>query len=318
VIQRRESRPIRELLADEFTWLFSQSSGAANSEYPYRIDISGSGTKALRRLDARCRFITGTKTEEALVEDDDGDSMHFEEVQVDRAGIELKLRAEGNQGILQLVSGSEHDPNEVTLEIWTDNPLANSVSSPLHIPTRTITPYSHRLERQQLIRLSAATTEQWKRESIALLNAIDPNITDLDIVAPDGIRARMTVRHKDLGLVPLSSFGEGIRRIVMFALAVPSVKGGVLLIDEIETAIHVSALSKVFTWLVSACKTYKVQLFATTHSLEAVDALLGSPDIGASEVVTFKLGNSDHENRVRRLSGDVVRRLREERGLDVR
>ncbi|HEX3044886.1 MAG TPA: AAA family ATPase [Bacillota bacterium] len=53
-------------------------------------------------------------------------------------------------------------------------------------------------------------------------------------------------------------------------------KGGILLIDELETAIHFSVLEKIFAWFVKSCREYKVQVFASTHSLEVMDALLES------------------------------------------
>jgi AAA15 family ATPase/GTPase len=43
-----------------------------------------------------------------------------------------------------------------------------------------------------------------------------------------------------------------MRRILLIALAVARAQNGVLLIDEIETAIHVSVLGRVFRWLLES------------------------------------------------------------------
>ena len=101
------------------------------------------------------------------------------------------------------------------------------------------------------------------------------------------------------------------------ALQLQSVRGGVLLIDELETAIHKDALGRVFQWLVKACQHFGVQLFATTHSLEAVDALLTAEIANPMDLVAFQLpdrGRSD----VKRFDGEILESLRFERGLDIR
>jgi hypothetical protein len=61
-----------------------------------------------------------------------------------------------------------------------------------------------------------------------------------------------------------------------------------------------------------------VQLFATTHSLEAVDAILGAETIDRDEITGFRLEVKDGRCAARRYAGDLLYRLRHERGLDVR
>ncbi len=103
--------------------------------------------------------------------------------------------------------------------------------------------------------------------------------------------------------------------MLLIALTLPLAKNGIFLIDEIETSIHFSALSKVFTWLIKACKINKTQLFVTTHSLEAVDAMLEA-DSEKDEVVAFRL--NDDNKPPQRFAGELLQRLRSNRGLDVR
>ena len=73
----------------------------------------------------------------------------------------------------------------------------------------------------------------------------------------------------------MSIFGDGLRRAVLLAGTLLSLKdGGLLLIDEMEEGIHVRALQKVFAWLTKAARDLGVQIVATTHSLEAVDGIV--------------------------------------------
>jgi hypothetical protein len=131
-------------------------------------------------------------------------------------------------------------------------------------------------------------------------------------------RGAIYLRHERSGRTPLSAFGDGVRRMLLMALTAVSARGGDLLIDEIETAIHVSVLGRVFTWLVGACRTYDVQLFATTHSLEALDAILAAEKDHLDAIVGYRFPSPEHAASPRRYEGDQLSRLRFERGLDVR
>ncbi|NJL58201.1 ATP-binding protein [bacterium] len=115
--------------------------------------------------------------------------------------------------------------------------------------------------------------------------------------------------------VLLPMFGDGLKRALLIALTILNITDGILLIDEIETSLHVSILSKVFTWLIEICRRRNIQLFLTTHSLEAIDAML-QPDIAIDRIVAFRLNSMGQP--AQRFSGDLLYRLRSERGLDVR
>ncbi len=91
-----------------------------------------------------------------------------------------------------------------------------------------------------------------------------------------------------------------------------------LLIDEIESSLHVTALGTLFSWLVKSCEKLDVQLFATTHSLEAVDAMIQAESENLNVIAGYRLERLEERVEARRLDGQLLFRLREERGLDVR
>jgi hypothetical protein len=74
----------------------------------------------------------------------------------------------------------------------------------------------------------------------------------------------------------------------------------------------------VFAWLVKAARRFDVQIMATTHSLEAVDAVCESVNEHVDDLVTFHINQSDETTKVKRIAGEMLLRLRRERGLDVR
>lgn len=120
---------------------------------------------------------------------------------------------------------------------------------------------------------SSIIREGKKDEVIDALKIFDKNILGFDTIKDD-YEIKTYIQHKETGMLPVSSYGDGLKKVFYLSSALIKAKGGILLIDEIETSIHYSALKDVFKWLIDACIKYNVQLFATTHSLEAVDALL--------------------------------------------
>lgn len=185
-----------------------------------------------------------------------------------------------------------------------------------YLKVTTVTPTSHRGETTQARRFTDIVFKQEGDFLLDLMRIFDPAIHNIQILTPDPMTSGLFVTHQNLGVVPLSLFGDGLRRVVMIALALSSVRGGILLIDEIETAIHISVLKEVFSWLQQACNRYNVQLFATTHSLEALDALLETQAQASEGPVVFQLNSEGHP--AKRFSGDLLQRLRRERGLDLR
>lgn len=69
-------------------------------------------------------------------------------------------------------------------------------------------------------------------------------------------------------IVPVTVFGDGVIKIMRVLLGIIGAKGKRLMIDEIETGIHFSRLKDYWKTVITLCKKYDVQLFATTHSLE--------------------------------------------------
>jgi len=73
-------------------------------------------------------------------------------------------------------------------------------------------------------------------------------------------------------LVPLSSMGDGMNRILTLAMALVSTEKGVLLIDEIETGLHYEAQLDMWRLVLKTAQDLDVQVFATTHSWDCIAA----------------------------------------------
>ena len=73
--------------------------------------------------------------------------------------------------------------------------------------------------------------------------------------------------------VPIGSLGDGIWRMLAMAIAITQCKGGVLLIDEIDTGLHHTVMTDMWKLIYGAAKEWDVQIFATTHSFDCVHSL---------------------------------------------
>ncbi len=81
--------------------------------------------------------------------------------------------------------------------------------------------------------------------------------------------------YGDIGLgkkIPLFVMGEGMVRICNLVLAIMNSEGGVVLVDEIGNGLHHSVMSKVWEAIARTARESDVQVFATTHSLECIQA----------------------------------------------
>jgi AAA15 family ATPase/GTPase len=87
--------------------------------------------------------------------------------------------------------------------------------------------------------------------------------------------------------------------------------------SHLETAIHTKALEKTFDWLVNACIDNDIQLLATTHSLEALDAVLEASRERA-DLVVYRLQQDKERTTATRFDKEMTRRLREELGMELR
>jgi len=208
-----------------------------------------------------------------------------------------------------------------TLKVWEFDPVrVSGLSRGAKIDCETLTPYSYQTNRNQVRSQSKTIFEDDSPGVLELLRDFDTDIEGIDLASFAGDRPAVYLKHRRLGIAPLSIFGDAMRRSVLLAATLPRLRnGGILLIDEVETGVHVSALGRVFEWLVASARRLGVQVFVTTHSLEALDALISAPSISPEEdVVVFHLTQLEGATQCKRFAGDLLHRLRFERGLDVR
>jgi AAA domain, putative AbiEii toxin, Type IV TA system/AAA ATPase domain len=91
-----------------------------------------------------------------------------------------------------------------------------------------------------------------------------------DAVERDGIIVKLQGIKEP---VPIGSLGDGTWRMLGIALAIASSADKVLLVDEIDTGLHYSVMVDMWRLVLATATRLGVQVFATTHSRDCLEAL---------------------------------------------
>jgi AAA15 family ATPase/GTPase len=107
-----------------------------------------------------------------------------------------------------------------------------------------------------------------------LLNAfkvIDDTIIKIETLSI-GKPALYIKRKDDKNYLPLSLYGDAMNKIADFILTIVNNQGGLILLDEIENGIHYTNQAAFWRMIFELAIAYDVQIFATTHSAEMIEA----------------------------------------------
>lgn len=302
----REIQSSRTPIGEALKWLFPQSEDAfSNGFYQGSIGMSGTGSFPVRDVTATLR--------EFLIERHQRDDEEVIGEPVRGADLTLQARIASQQHAL-----APPDVLTETFRFQEDERFAQRPQSnrPM-LAVNTISPQAHRVEPFQIHRLSETALQELDSSAVSILQMFDPGVEDIEIWSQSGIRPTLYIRHRQFGLAPLSSFGDGMRRILLMATTIPLCQNGVLLIDELETAIHTQVLEKAFDWLIQHCVQHHIQMVATTHSLETLDAVLGVSR-EPIDLVVYRLEREAHQTTATALDKPLLTMLRQELGQEVR
>ncbi len=111
--------------------------------------------------------------------------------------------------------------------------------------------------------------------------------------------------------IDVRDLGEGVKRVLLAALAIEYVQPRIVLWDDIEVAAHPGLIRAVLKWLSSR----EWQVLITTHSIDVLNELLQVRPKECQVIVLVKTSNDEVNYRV--LTLDELEELMD-RGIDVR
>lgn len=164
-------------------------------------------------------------------------------------------------------------------------------------------------------------TPELYESMLSVLRDFDPGVISINADQGKGGYLQyqaVKILSRDQGkALPLDVYGDGMKKAILLMSAVAASKNGILLIDEFETAIHTSAMKRLYGWLLSSCRKLNVQLFMTTHSIEAVDKLLAAAE-DPDAIRVIRLKKKDGKTCVRTLNGTEALADRREYNMELR
>ena len=319
MVRRRDFGGLDETRVQSLRWCFHQTGQLATPDALIEAycEMTCRGLSPLRRLRVDYRDVLGDPADPEI----ERLTARLRRLRIREPDIDVPGPIHGGELIHTAeFEGLVRTDRRKRIVVWEEDPF---VRRPIErkeisqIPSETLTPYSYQVNRLQVRSYSESNLAQ-RGEALELVQQFDHEVVSIEVASFRGARPSLYVVHRRLGPAPLSVFGDALRRVVLLATTVSTLRNGLLFIDEAETGVHVSALPRVFKWLAAAATRNNVQVIVTTHSLEAVDAMLAGAEGEGDQLVAFHLDQIPESTRARRFDQGLLSRLRRERGLDVR
>lgn len=119
-------------------------------------------------------------------------------------------------------------------------------------------------------RFGSIQRKKKENELVGFLSEIDSSLIDIKL-------NEVGILEADVGLqcrIPVNLMGGGIASCLSVALAMLDTNEGIVLIDEFETGLHHSIQEKLWKAVFKWAEKLNVQVFATTHSYECINAFM--------------------------------------------
>ncbi len=244
-----------------------------------KIEITSSPLNSRKKPPKFCMY---TAMSEGEQENFETMSLFEEETELDDMGSNIQLNLSwGN------------DKNKIAIPLDINGCIASSVNLKRYHIVKSETPsevksiFTGGVQVRDVVEMFEKVVLT-KDEDLVLkaLRTIDPGIERLATVANVNVsdysplqgvrRGGIAVKCKGIDRrIPIGSMGDGMWKMLALALALVSAKNGILLVDEIDTGLHYSVMKKMWTLVDRVSEKLKVQVFATTHSMDAWTSLGG-------------------------------------------
>jgi len=160
--------------------------------------------------------------------------------------------------------------------------------------------------------------KEYKDEAVKLLKFFDKNILDIRMIRDERRRINIYLELLKKEYIPISLYGDGIKKALSILNKLIKSRDGILLIDEYEMSLHTSIMNQFFRFMIETSKKLNIQLFLTTHSLEAVDKLLKSNKDNLDEINVIRLRNQSEKTYAKVIDGKKALENREDYEMELR
>ena len=152
---------------------------------------------------------------------------------------------------------------------------------------------------------------------VSALKFIEPRLERVEVLTEGGTADLWGKLQGGLHK-PVSQLGDGLGKVVALYVNLFEAKDGMVAVDEIENGVHHSALPQLWRTLGSFASTFNVQVVATTHSRECIEAAWEAfADLPQSSFVLHRLYRQDDQVQSEAYEGEKLQAALET-GFEVR
>lgn len=264
---------------ESLKWMFPQQQTInPNDLLQGTIQLAGRGSFPITNVTASfSEFITDV----SLMAEDEEEYFSGEL----RRGIDIALQA-----TINAVDSSQPQRFEETLQLWEHERFIQQHRSQCPVlPTSSVSPYAQQIEQLRIDKLQDDLFAGLKASLLPLLQQLDNQITEIKVLSQAGFRRTFYLAHTHLGIAPLNCFGDGLRRLLLIGTLIQLSQGGVMVLDELESAFDAETRDHILLWLIRTCAQYRVQLFVTTSSSAIVRSLYAAGQIAGRDIVGYRI-----------------------------
>ena len=176
--------------------------------------------------------------------------------------------------------------------------------------------FQHAIPSDYHARYSDLVREGRKKELIKAIGLVAPNVEDMEILTDEGREPYLSIAISGERPRPLYDLGGGAVRLARLLIGFFVSQGAILLSDELENGLHHSAQREVWDRTRQWIEQWNVQLFATTHSAEFINAAIDAFSDCPEDLSIHKLYRNENTGKpeAATFTGDA---LEGARGLDL-
>lgn len=219
----------------------------------------------------------------------------------------IKARINNNIFILQIPN------NQRQINSFSEISIASRGSNPTDTkraldPTRSTNFPNEAVAYIPFFQVNSTIQELWDK---IVLTPLEDDVINVLRKTIDKRIVRLDVKDKETKIrldnqdtpVSILTLGDGVQRVLQIAIALVSAKNlfgnKILLIDEFESGLHYTVQEKLWEMIFEYSVKWGIQVFATTHSLDAVHAFyyVGSREIYKNKGLYIRLQDN--------LKGDI-------------
>ena len=184
-------------------------------------------------------------------------------------------------------------------------------------PATFTSPYRYNSELLKTAHSSLIESKDFDKVLRFIKKNLDSSIEKIELVSINNLNRFMVTSTKNDKAIDITKYGEGLQRIFEIILLMIYSKGGIICIDEIDSAIHKSLLIKFTKFIQELADQYNVQVFLTTHSKECIDAFVENK-YKNNELTAFVLKEVDDKIQYKYLNGSRLEELVDLIDIDIR